>query len=91
MQKNKAQGALEYLLIIGGAVLVAALVIVLVLGASGPTTSNTQQQILNSLCARFSQTDCPTGDPTSACTDSCQWSGNICTGKPATDRSADCF
>ena len=40
---NKAQGALEYLLLIGGAVLIAAVVIALLagLGTSGKTEAGT--------------------------------------------------
>ncbi|MEW6294773.1 MAG: class III signal peptide-containing protein [Candidatus Diapherotrites archaeon] len=39
--ENKAQGALEYLLLIGGAVLIAAIVIVILtsLGSSGSSTN----------------------------------------------------
>ncbi len=33
---NKAQGALEYLLLIGGAVLIAAIVIVILTSLAGP-------------------------------------------------------
>ena len=38
---EKAQGALEYLLLIGGAVLIAAIVIVLISGMSGASTGAT--------------------------------------------------
>ena len=48
---TKGQGALEYLLIIGGAVLVAGIVIALIMSAASPVQANTNQQILNSLCA----------------------------------------
>ncbi len=37
---EKAQGALEYLLLIGGAVLIAAIVIVLISGMSGASSGS---------------------------------------------------
>ncbi len=40
---ERAQGALEYLLLIGGAVLIAAIVIVLVSGMSGTSSGATTQ------------------------------------------------
>ncbi|MEW6294772.1 MAG: class III signal peptide-containing protein [Candidatus Diapherotrites archaeon] len=38
--ESKAQGALEYLLLIGGAVLIAAIVIVILTGAVNPGAAN---------------------------------------------------
>jgi len=39
---NKAQGALEYLLLIGGAVLIAAVVIVILTGLAGNNPTHAQ-------------------------------------------------
>jgi len=46
MKKNKGQGALEYLLLIGGAVLIAVIVIALLVGMGGQSreTANTQAE-----------------------------------------------
>jgi uncharacterized protein (UPF0333 family) len=41
----KGQGALEYLLLIGGAVLVAVIVVSLILSTATTTTTNTQAQL----------------------------------------------
>ena len=47
---NKGQGALEYLLLIGGAVLIAAIVIVILnsLGTTGTETTNAAAVTVNS-------------------------------------------
>jgi uncharacterized protein (UPF0333 family) len=47
---NKAQGALEYLLLIGGAVLIAAVVIALLagLGTTGSDSAHSAGHIVNS-------------------------------------------
>src|SRR3989344_8107970 len=99
MQKAKAQGALEYLLVIGGAVLVGALVIALIMGASGPTQSNTQQQIVNTLCNGLTKDKCgsssttPTAPSKGCVAGDCTWdlAKSLCTGQTQTSRSADCF
>jgi len=44
MKKNKGQGALEYLLLIGGAVLIAVIVIALLVGMGGQNKSNIETQ-----------------------------------------------
>ncbi|MDD5148261.1 MAG: class III signal peptide-containing protein [Candidatus ainarchaeum sp.] len=99
---TKGQGALEYLLIIGGAVIVAGIVLTLLMGASGPAKCSTQDQLANSLCAKNSIANCPTADVdgtggTACAANSCQLdtTGNICMAKPAgatpTGRGANCF
>ena len=55
---NKAQGALEYLLLIGGAVLVAAVVIVVLLGISN-TSQN--QEYLNTAAGFCTQKNATLG------------------------------
>ena len=92
LKKNSAQGALEYLLIIGGAVLVSAIVISLLLASSNPVKNTTQSAILDTLCAKFSSSDCPNEDPDGggACDDGdCEWISGQCIGSPT--RDADCF
>lgn len=67
MFDKKGQGALEYLLLIGGAVLVAVIVISMLLSSVGTTTTSTQAQLalqqLKSQCdgnvAIFSITQSP--------------------------------
>ncbi len=44
MRKNKGQGALEYLLLIGGAVLIAVIVIALLVGMGGQSRESAQDQ-----------------------------------------------
>ncbi|MFA5745337.1 MAG: class III signal peptide-containing protein [archaeon] len=44
MKFNKGQGALEYLLLIGGAVLIAVIVIALLVGMGGQNKSNVETQ-----------------------------------------------
>ena len=48
--ENKGQGALEYLLLIGGAVLVAVIVITLLLGITDTGTSSTGLSTVAALC-----------------------------------------
>ncbi len=43
----KAQGALEYLLLIGGAILIAAVVIVVLTGLAGPGMTNNAEAEYN--------------------------------------------
>jgi len=96
---KKGQGALEYLLIIGGAVLVAAIVISLMLSTATPTKCATQDSLLNALCAQFgSQASCAAGDPDGAGSASCaatdcSWDTTdiICKAEAAGTRSSTCF
>lgn len=91
--ENKGQGALEYLLLIGGAVLVAVIVITLLLGITntgGTTTSNTAAV---ALCKQKTVTDnssiangdlCSTGTITISSTDyTCGGTYPNCTATPA--------
>ena len=59
----KAQGALEYLLLIGGAVLVAAVVLSLITGLATTGEQTTQARATDALCAPFAQRDCGNKDP----------------------------
>jgi hypothetical protein len=94
---TKGQGALEYLLIIGGAIIVAGIVLTIVMGATGPSKCSTQDQIANAMCAKFTTTDCPTGDPdgtgTACAAAACQVSNSTCVAKAAgaLGRGANCF
>ncbi|MBN1941273.1 MAG: class III signal peptide-containing protein [Candidatus Diapherotrites archaeon] len=102
---RKAQGALEYLLIIGGAILVASIVISLMMQTVNPTTCATQDTSLDALCARFpTQATCLTGDPDGGSGDcvgdpagagagDCVWSvaSNACIHKAADTRTSTCF
>ncbi len=58
---KKGQGSLEYLLIIGGAILVAAVVLAIITGltASGDTTVQLRQ--LDGICSSIPQNQCSTG------------------------------
>ena len=98
MQK-KGQGALEYLLIIGGAILVAAIVISLIMAAGTPTKCAAQESILDGLCAKFNSATCGNAadtiiadpDGTGLCIETdCSWTNNVCVGNK-TSRSTNCF
>lgn len=52
MMKNKGQGSLEYLLLIGGAVLVAVIVIALVLTSSTDAGTATNLTTAKALCVQ---------------------------------------
>jgi FlaG/FlaF family flagellin (archaellin) len=54
----KGQGALEYLLLIGGAVIVAAVVLSLVTGITGTAQLATESRANDVLCAPFPNQDC---------------------------------
>ena len=89
---SKAQGALEYLLIMGGSVLIASLAIFLLTSANNPSAENTRQAILNSLCTGIPKEQCGIAAPTQECwPEDCQWNGNVCTGEIANFRSISCF
>ena len=60
----KGQGALEYLLLIGGAVLVAAVVLSVITGLVGQGGTAAQTRATDALCASYLQAECgTTGDP----------------------------
>ena len=75
---RKGQGALEYLLLIGGAVLVAAIVIALITGIPGTDATDAACAAACSARTGPSQMDavagttCTTGIPT-GCTNLCTW------------------
>ena len=64
MRTNKGQGALEYLLLIGGAVLVAAIVIVLLLNLGTSNTGTSEAQFIATSAAQIA-----TQQGTNSCTD----------------------
>ena len=82
--ENKGQGALEYLLLIGGAVLVASVVIALITGIPprlDPTTqAKCAQYISHGECiAHYSDPGC---DPIDSDGDMCEYNGvtEVCDG-----------
>ncbi len=50
--REKGQGALEYLLLIGGAIVVAVIVVTLLLGVSAPAQGQTASASASSLCSQ---------------------------------------
>jgi uncharacterized protein (UPF0333 family) len=52
--EHKGQGALEYLLLIGGAILVAVIVIALIVGLGGTGGAEATKSIKDGLCAKYS-------------------------------------
>ncbi|MDO8427929.1 MAG: carboxypeptidase regulatory-like domain-containing protein [Candidatus Diapherotrites archaeon] len=70
---KKSQGSLEYLLLIGGAVLIAAVVVTLLAGLAQQTQPLAQSRALDAFCAPFDQITCAsaladnTGDRVSDC------------------------
>ena len=52
MQKS-GQGALEYLLLIGGAILVSVIVIAIIVGIGGTNGDETLLATAHGLCAKF--------------------------------------
>jgi uncharacterized protein (UPF0333 family) len=54
---TKAQGALEYLLLIGGAVVVAAIAVIILLNISETSSKSTEITQKASICTRFSALD----------------------------------
>ena len=55
---NKGQGALEYLLLIGGAILVAVIVITILVGISGSSGDETLLATAHGLCAKYPDNEC---------------------------------
>ncbi len=55
---QKAQGALEYLLLIGGAILVAVIVIALILNIGGSSEEETYLATAHALCAKYPPQEC---------------------------------
>ena len=52
--EHKGQGALEYLLLIGGAILVAVIVIALIVGLGGTGGAEATKSVKDGLCAKYS-------------------------------------
>lgn len=62
-KQRRGQGALEYLLLIGGAVIVAAVVLTLVTGLTATGQQAAQSRATDALCAPFAKQDCSLKDP----------------------------
>ena len=96
---TKGQGALEYLLIIGGAVIVAGIVLAILVGTSTPLSNDAKAAALDATCAKFAIAACPAGDPDGAdggcLAGDCEWDGSYCKGERdaagTSTRSAACF
>jgi len=56
---NKAQGSLEYLLLIGGAILVAVIVIAIIISITKGGTQETNYAWADGICSKYSLQDCP--------------------------------
>jgi hypothetical protein len=59
----KGQGSLEYLLLIGGAILVAAVVLSVVTNLTGPGADAIDSRKYEAICAGIPNTRCGTIDP----------------------------
>jgi len=57
---QKAQGALEYLLLIGGAILVAVIAIALIINIASSSEQETVIVAANALCSKFPDNECDT-------------------------------
>ena len=55
---GSAQGALEYLLLLGGAILVAVIVIALILNIGGSSEEETYLAAAHAMCAKYPQNEC---------------------------------
>ncbi len=83
--KFRGQGALEYLLIIAGALVVAAIVL-MVLG--GTSATGVYKQQADALCAPYTEDTCATADPDgNADFTLCEWNStaNICESKECSE------
>jgi uncharacterized protein (UPF0333 family) len=77
---DKGQGALEYLLLIGGAVLIAAVVIAALSSQGGVGISVAEKRHHDALCAPLAtQTKCDAETFSDGW--SCQWVNNECVSK----------
>jgi|SRR3989344_879836 len=55
--ERKGQGALEYLLLIGGAILVAVIVIALIVGLGGTNAGEANKTVRDGLCSKYSDSN----------------------------------
>ncbi len=81
--ERKGQGALEYLLLIGGAILVAVIVISILVGLGGSGGVEAGRAAADAGCAKYVIADCPTTAPTATtgmrggyCNYACQWNAS---------------
>ena len=87
--EHKGQGALEYLLLIGGAILVAVIVIALIVGLGGTGGAEAQKSVRDGLCAKYSdsQNNCEAKTVSFDGVDyTCAW--NINTSPPRCESSS---
>lgn len=61
--ERQGQGALEYLLLIGGAILVAVIVISILVGLGGSGGVEAGRAAADAQCAKYTLADCPTTNP----------------------------
>ena len=78
--ERKGQGALEYLLLIGGAILVAVIVISILVGLGGTGGPEAKRAAANALCAQKlpNATACAGNVVSAGCTYTCAVSGTEC-------------
>ena len=60
---SKGQGALEYLLLVGGIILVAALVLSVITGVASRSEAATESRVAEAFCAPLTKRDCGARDP----------------------------
>ncbi|MBN1940653.1 MAG: hypothetical protein JW772_00560 [Candidatus Diapherotrites archaeon] len=92
----KAQGSLEYLLVISGAMLVSMIVITIVVASTESGGGFLGQAMLDALCSRFDKTMCGNRDPdgAGACEpNDCFWfeESRTCFGVEASERKQVCL
>jgi uncharacterized protein (UPF0333 family) len=81
VRKERGQGALEYLLLIGGAVLVAVIVISLILSFTGEAKTTAEQQFkgfLGMFACKGTNDNCGTYPNCAACTTGKTCTNNVC-------------
>lgn len=89
---KKGQGALEYLLLIGGAILVAVVVITILSGIGGSGGAQAELNSVSALCASKTQGTCAAAPAVVGGTScNCAWdtTANVCEIDPA-DATDDC-
>jgi len=94
MKNLNAQGALEYLLIIGGAITVAGILIALFATTSNTMTDVQQDEKINFFCSVLSGEQCGSTIPSAGCVvGDCTLSPvtGKCTGQPRMQRTTGCF
>ncbi|MBI2597948.1 MAG: class III signal peptide-containing protein [Candidatus Diapherotrites archaeon] len=78
LQMVKAQGALEYLLLLGGAILVAVIAIAVIILITASTEGETNIVFIDALCAKYPENDCFRVIELKNQTFGCHWLDNRC-------------